>query len=160
MEEGHMTVSVTWPIGGVTFRLRNGLHQGARQVVTVRPAPSQNAWVSAVLPPWFSAVEESLLRIAALEPGWDGERAEPMSWRAFDAALMVLAETMSNDTVPPQIVPTYDGGLQLEWHCAGVDLEVYIQPNGQVSAWLQEAGREWELNRYPRARLSRELSML
>lgn len=122
--------------------------------------PSPNAWVSPALPPWVSSVEESLLRIAALGPGWDGEQAEPMSWRALDSALMVLVETMSNDTVSPQIVPTYDGGLQLEWHCAGVDLEVYIQPNGQVSAWLQEAGREWELNRYPCARLSRLLEML
>src|SRR2546430_15191720 len=98
MEEGHMTVSVTWPIGGVTFRLRNGLHQGARQVVTVRPAPSQNAWVSAVLPPWFSAVEESLMRIAALEPGWDGVRAQPMSRRGVDAAPMGLGGAVGNDT--------------------------------------------------------------
>src|SRR2546430_16853394 len=104
MEEGHMTVSVTWPIGGVTFRLRNGLHQGARQVVTVRPAPSQNAWVSAVLPPWFSAVEESLLRIAALQPGGGGERAHPMSWRALQPGDRVPAGAMRHaPRAPPDV---------------------------------------------------------
>ncbi|MER7275859.1 hypothetical protein ABT369_15510 [Dactylosporangium sp. NPDC000244] len=108
----------------------------------------------------MESVIEAMTDITMLEYGWDGEQAQPLSDRAFEMAITILVDTMSIDTVPPQIVPTYDGGLQLEWHCAGVDLEVAVESNGQVSVWFRESGREWEEERYPRARLSKELSLL
>jgi hypothetical protein len=98
--------------------------------------------------------------VIALEAGWDGSNGRPMTVDAFITALKVLEETMAWDTVAPTIVPVSDGGVQLEWHCAGVDLEVYIEPGGQISAWCREGSREWEEDFYPRARLSKELSLL
>ena len=28
------------------------------------------------------------------------------------------------------VVPSSDGGLQIEWHCNGQDVEVYVSPKG------------------------------
>jgi hypothetical protein len=47
----------------------------------------------------------------------------------------------------PDIVPTPTGGLQLEWHTAGIDLEVEIGPEGHISACYEDAAdpeAEWE----------------
>ncbi|MEV4267782.1 hypothetical protein [Kribbella sp. NPDC049584] len=108
----------------------------------------------------MTKVVERLEAIIALQKGWDGAEGEPVSHDAIQMSLTVLAETMSPDSIPPQFVPTPDGGLQLEWHCAGVDLEVYVESDGRVSAWCQEGSREWEEDVYPRARLAKELSLL
>jgi hypothetical protein len=85
---------------------------------------------------------------------------EAVTREALLAALSVLRQTMSRDSIAPQVVPTRDGGLQLEWHRAGVDLEVYIQPQGSVSAWCREGVREWDDEPYSPAKLSKELSIL
>lgn len=80
--------------------------------------------------------------------------------QALVGAITVLRDAMTADTIPPAVVPTADGGLQLEWHTKGVDLEVYVDANGHVSAWCQEGAREWEEDYLPRARLSKELARL
>jgi len=98
--------------------------------------------------------------VCALEAGWDGADAKPVSDAAVETTLGVLSDVMSADSVVPFFVPTPDGGIQLEWHCAGVDLEVYVEHDGRVSAWCREGSREWEEDYYSRAKLSKELSLL
>ena len=48
----------------------------------------------------------------------------------------------------PALVPTVRGGLQLEWHRQGVDIEVEVDPNGSVSWWAEDrrTGEESEQN--------------
>lgn len=77
-------------------------------------------------------------------------------------ALLILANAMAPDTAVPSLVPCFDGGLQIEWHMNGVDLEIWVGPEGDVSAWCEHSsGREWEdegdLNM---VRLQKELSQL
>ena len=61
-------------------------------------------------------------------------------------AVQLLSRVMADDTCVPQVVPRYNGGLQLEWHTGGVDLEIVIDPDGRpVSAWCEHvSGREWK----------------
>lgn len=40
----------------------------------------------------------------------------------------------------PALVPTVRGGLQIEWHRRGVDIEVEVSPDGSVS-WCAEDRR-------------------
>jgi hypothetical protein len=105
-------------------------------------------------------IVDRIKAIGELGPGWDGAGGLPVSDAALQMALGVLSETMSSDSVAPEVVPTSDGGLQLEWHFAGVDLEVYVEPDGRISVWCREGSREWEEDYYPRAKLSKELSLL
>jgi hypothetical protein len=103
---------------------------------------------------------ERVESMISLDDWWDRSGARAVTFEAFERALQVLSDTMSDDSVAPHFVPVGDGGIQLEWHCAGVDLEVYIEPDGRVSAWCREGSREWEEDYYPQARLAKELSLL
>jgi hypothetical protein len=119
-----------------------------------------DVWSSTGAPRWVEEVVERIDRLGDLEDDWDGAGATPASAEAVRTALVVLAETMAPDSVAPHFVPTPDGGLQLEWHCVGVDLEIYVEADGRVSAWCREGSRAWEEDVYPRVRLAKELSLL
>ncbi len=80
---------------------------------------------------------------------------------AAQRALNLLVRVMSRDTALPTLVPRFGGGLQMEWHLNGVDLEVYIDEDGTtVGAWCAEGGREWEADEIDLQRLKKELSLL
>jgi hypothetical protein len=67
-----------------------------------------------------------------LRSGWDGHRAAPISAVAATAALTWLDRLADDVTVPPQIFPLPNGGLQLEWLAAGDGLELELNPRGAV----------------------------
>jgi hypothetical protein len=75
---------------------------------------------------WVRAALDRIQDLTTLAPGWDGYAA-----RAIDATVAVEAVRWVLDhaypTVPqPAIVPSADGGIQIEWHRGGVDFEVAI----------------------------------
>ena len=150
-----MSWPVMWWLAG-----RPESSKGHAEASTVTVQPNVDVWSDRGLPPWVEPLFGRLRAVLSLQNGWDGANASPITSSALVAALMVLQETMAWDTVPPAVVPVADGGMQLEWHCTGVDLEVYIDPDGSVSAWCREGSREWEEDFYPRARLRKELSLL
>lgn len=65
--------------------------------------------------------------LAQLEDGWDGYGK---GRKITDAALATARHT--------QVVPMADGGLQMEWHIAGIDCEIEIQPNGKITSFYVE----------------------
>jgi hypothetical protein len=74
----------------------------------------------------------------------------------------LLAKTMGEETVPPTLVPRFGGGIQMEWHMNGVDLEISVEADGSASVWCEHAsGREWDDSESPNIeRLKKELSLL
>lgn len=54
-------------------------------------------------------------------------------------ALNALAEVMWRDTPAPSVIPMYDGGLQVEWHAPGVDIELTVTADGERRVWIAEA---------------------
>lgn len=87
---------------------------------------------------WVDTVVERLNAVGVLRRGWDGEAAEPPTRTAAVAALRALFEVMWHDTPAPAVVPMYDGGLQLEWHGCGVDIELTVGPRGERHVWIGE----------------------
>jgi len=60
-----------------------------------------------------------------LRPGWDGRRASPISDEAVRSAIGAVFAVASDLSLPPQLFPLPDGGLQMEWHVGGsVEIEV------------------------------------
>ena len=51
-----------------------------------------------------------------------------------------------SSTPEPEVVPTAIGGLQVEWHRNGLDLEIQFHPDGRIRAWAEEesSGVDWE----------------
>ncbi|MGL5864803.1 MAG: hypothetical protein ACRCYX_02875 [Dermatophilaceae bacterium] len=62
--------------------------------------------------------------LAGLEPGWFAEGSEPPSPQALDAAEQLLLACVDAGVGRPGIFPTPEGGVQLEWSTARVELEV------------------------------------
>ena len=95
-------------------------------------------------PPWLFIVLGRLQHLIALRPNWDSYGARPIDPNAVVFALEFLRTSLPHDGKAPQIVPTSTGGLQLEWHANGVDLEVEVDPSGDVSLSFDQAGRSEE----------------
>jgi hypothetical protein len=73
-------------------------------------------------------------------------RARLVSASATSAALQLLL-SVTSDTVPkPAVVPTVRGGVQLEWHTRGIDLEVEARPDSRYSMAFEDdrTGISWE----------------
>jgi hypothetical protein len=76
--------------------------------------------------PWQPVVLDRIERLLKLRQGWDSYAAVPIAHDAGMFALVVLNNVMGPRTPTPTIVPTSTGGLQLEWHEKGIDLEVRV----------------------------------
>ncbi len=74
--------------------------------------------------PVFAAVEE----LGTLRDGWDSHGGRAPTKAALTAATGALFALRDH---APQVVPTPNGGLQLEWHESGVDLEIEFGPDGE-----------------------------
>ena len=78
-----------------------------------------------------------------LPRGWNSYDAEPVSVAAFEQATEFLTTYLVEGVADPVLVPTVRGGVQLEWHRQGVDVEVEISPDGSVS-WCADDRRTGE----------------
>ena len=87
-------------------------------------------------------VREAIRRaatLAQLPNGWNSYGAKPVSPRAVHHATRLLRETacLIPNVATPSVVPTVGGGLQLEWHLRGVDIEIEFGSDGCAS-WYAE----------------------
>ena len=71
-----------------------------------------------------------LLHLAELPKGWDSYDGNQVGQRAIRAALLFVSQLSLPNLPRPSVVPCSDGGLQIEWHEAGVDLEVAFDAAG------------------------------
>ena len=76
---------------------------------------------------WILDTVNSLLGLAE---GWDGRHALAVTEAAAMAALVIAVRLVDGHHLVPQIVPLPDGGLQLEWHVFGADVEIEVDGSG------------------------------
>lgn len=79
-----------------------------------------------MLPEQAIVWDRKLTELSRLEKGWDSYDAKPPTPEALRAARGFL-----DGLGLAWIVPCSDGGVQVEWHVNGVDVEVTFQPNGE-----------------------------
>jgi hypothetical protein len=87
---------------------------------------------------WEVEVVRALVRLAGLPAGWDSYNAPPLRRDAGHFALEILQGVMHPRTPPPQVVPSAAGGVQLEWHEKGIDLELHITAPYQWELWFHD----------------------
>ena len=100
----------------------------------------------------FSRTVQSINELLALPHGWDSYGGMPPSERGARKVIAMLASFAAAGGKMPAIVPVSDGGLQLEWHNSGVDLEIEIDRSGAVSAYVErqnEAPLAWTNHQLP-----------
>jgi hypothetical protein len=101
------------------------------------------------LPEWLKETEDTLRGFATLPEGWDSYGAKSTEPRVVDAAIELLHRIVQHNTLKPAVVPTNWGGIQIEWHTQGVDLEIEITPQGGIRLLYdnpqEDAEEEFEL---------------
>ncbi len=90
-------------------------------------------------------VLDSLQRLADLPPGWDSYGAKPLAATAVRRLLNLAPVLLPPDGPEPTVVTTRSGGIQLEWHKGGVDLEVEVPPSDPISFLYADAAADEEL---------------
>ena len=63
---------------------------------------------------------KQLSELAVLEADWDGYGAPPLGRKAIETAGAI------------QFVPMSNGGVQVELHAGGAEIEIEIEPDGTV----------------------------
>ena len=93
--------------------------------IEILPRDETGAWLAR----WM---EDNINELLSLPNGWDGVRAREVSLDAARSAGSVAFAIALSDKLPPQVFPLADGGLQLEWHAAGLSLEIEIDGIGDA----------------------------
>jgi len=76
--------------------------------------------------------------VAALEILPD-DRDRPADPEAALEALEFLAIAAEPDTAPPLVAPLNDGGIQIEWHRGGIDVEVVFSTDPEERGiWVRD----------------------
>lgn len=97
-------------------------------------------------PSWLFPSVEHFAPLLFLQKGWDRAGAEAVEVSSVQSALDALWGFMSTRSSAPQWTPTRLGGVQLDWHEKGVDLEIVFEPHdldGQV-VFSDNTGTEWD----------------
>ena len=105
-------------------------HKNQLQVV---PGDIERSTLDALLP-----VIKRVAQLMALPRGWNSYDASPVSDSALRRTVEFLVEYVAVGFDLPVVVPTVHGGLQLEWHCNGVDIEVEVASDGHVAYFAED----------------------
>jgi hypothetical protein len=80
----------------------------------------------------------TLIELLELPGGWNSYKASPIRKENVTFAVELLGRLMRIDTPAPNVVPRVRGGVQLEWHTRGVNLEIAIDSPGDVNFFVED----------------------
>lgn len=98
------------------------------------------------LPDWMMTVVRAFPHLLRLPDDWNGPNSPRIDLAVLSSALKSLATFMQPNSLAPQVTPTVRGGVQVEWHKNGVDLEIEYGP-GQWDGdalFSDQTGEEWD----------------
>jgi hypothetical protein len=97
-------------------------------------------------PRWLKSAIQTLNELLSLPANWDSYGARPIDPTTAIFSLKLLSEVMSPNVPVPLVVPTNRGGVQLEWHTRGIDLEIEVQQPERISVCYEDhrLEDEWE----------------
>ena len=112
-----------------------------------------------VFPAWLQPTIQSFQDLLQVPQNWDGYGASQMNEQVLQLALLLLVEVMDNDAPQPSAVPLSDGGIQIEWHRRGRNLEIefpaseppafyYYEDNSETECEGPASGSYEQLQRY------------
>lgn len=81
-------------------------------------------------PDWLMPTILKVASFGSLQPNWDSYGARSGDPFCATAAISFLLNAVTLNMPLPSVVPTSRGGVQLEWHCNAVDLEIeFLSPS-------------------------------
>jgi hypothetical protein len=94
---------------------------------------------------WLEFVTRGMASLPWYESNLPDGRTPPQP-RAAVGLISLLATVLESDTIAPSSVnTTWPGGVAVEWHISGIDLEIACQPDGTVEISFEDRfGEEYE----------------
>ena len=94
---------------------------------------------------WMEFVTEEIASLPWYEKDLPDGRTPPQP-RAAVGLINLLAAALKSDTIAPSSVnTTWNGGVAVEWHIGGMDLEITCLPNGTTEYSFEDrTGEEYE----------------
>lgn len=89
-------------------------------------------------PLWLEYVGDKLNKLLSLPANWDSYGAERIDLQAAITTLQLLTRLMSEEIPLPDIVPVNNGGIQVEWHTQGIDIEIEIPSSGNIQYYFED----------------------
>lgn len=96
---------------------------------------------------WITPIFEDLCKLLSLPPNWDSYGAPQIEIQSIVTALKILVH--SPYVTRPSVGPTSHGGVHLEWHTEGIELEIEIGSWGHGEIYYGDQSGdpfEWEGN--------------
>jgi hypothetical protein len=95
---------------------------------------------------WFVPIRASVYDLLSLAENWDLYGAAQVKQEFVASAADLLRNIMDEYTPAPAIVPTTPGGVQIEWHTNGIDLEIEVESTSRINVWYEDSrtGISWE----------------
>ncbi len=94
---------------------------------------------------WIPRLVDRVRELLGLARNWDSYDAEPIGAEAAMTAALIAHASIMKGAPYPFIVPTVEGGVQLEWQQHDRDLEVEILSPTEVNVLFREHGVSvWE----------------
>lgn len=96
------------------------------------------------LPAWFDPLMQGFVDLLTLPPNWDSYGAGTIDPKIVHYTMNFINGRLGPTTPAPRVVPLSSGGLQLEWHRKGIDVEVVFDRDEQPFFWYRNRVNEEE----------------
>jgi hypothetical protein len=93
-------------------------------------------------PAWLKETYDRISALKALEENWDSYGGLPVADGAISMTRVVLSNLDIEDMPKPHVAPLPDGGIGLHWRVGGRDLEVEVEPDGDIHFLKTTVGAE------------------
>lgn len=95
---------------------------------------------------WYGAALNRISQLTELAAGWNSYASREVQADMAMETVRFLATVAYPGIAAPAIIPLADGGLQVEWHRGGLDVEITFSDEGSgVFIVDRKAEREFEL---------------
>ncbi len=109
-------------------------------------------------PAWLYRTLESMQRLSRLPANWSSYGSHRIEDVAIISAARLLTKVLGHQGFAPTVMPTLHGGVQLEWHRDGSDVEIEFSADGLVSyvyAYDRHRDATWETEQFTGETLQR-----
>ncbi len=93
---------------------------------------------------WLPQTVQDMAGLSRLQDGWNSYGGKRIQARAIEKMLETLISILEPNTPAPAVVPTSEGGVQVEWHLNGIDLEIEVTRMGDLEYYYNSAKKESE----------------
>ncbi len=93
--------------------------------------------------PWFGETLVQLLDLLLLDDNWNGYGESAIEISSIKRAVNVL-DVVGKQGRQPGVVPTMNGGVQLEWIGNGFEIEIEVPPTGPAEVQIVDPANNEE----------------